>query len=110
MRVLVCGGRDYAEKRVVFDTLDSLDPTEICQGGATGADYLAKQWAQYSKIPCKEFKAEWKKYGNAAGPIRNKQMIEEFDPDMVVAFPGGSGTKNMIKLAENAGKKVLCIS
>lgn len=109
MRLLVCGGRDYADKKVVYDILLNIQPTEICQGGATGADFLAKQFAEHWKVPCQEFKADWKKYGKAAGPIRNKQMLEEFDPDMVVAFPGGSGTQNMIKLATEAGKKVLIV-
>lgn len=110
MRVLVCGGRDYLDKAVVYDTLINIQPTEICQGGANGADFLAKQWAENWNIPCKEFRANWKKYGKAAGPIRNKQMLEEFDPDLVLAFPGGSGTQNMISLAKAAGKRVVCIS
>ena len=52
------------------------------------------------------YPANWKKHGRAAGPIRNKQMLEEAKPDLVIAFPGGAGTANMVKQAREAGVKV----
>ncbi|MEM9912925.1 MAG: hypothetical protein AAF922_19365 [Pseudomonadota bacterium] len=45
--------------------------------------------------------------GRAAGPIRNKEMLDEGCPDLVVAFPGGRGTANMVKQAQAAGVEVL---
>ena len=103
MKVLVCGGRNYNEKAIVFSTLasihDSENITEIIHGGASGADNLADVWAKSMGIPIKEFKADWEKHGRAAGPIRNQQMIE-YKPDLVVAFPGGKGTADMIKKAK----------
>lgn len=105
MRVLVCGGRDFSDKGRVYNFLDKLNEqttiTQIIEGGATGADYLAKSWAVERGVVVRTFYADWKMYGRAAGPIRNKQMINEGDPTIVVAFPGGSGTKNMIKQANN---------
>lgn len=113
MRVLVCGGRDYNNAGVVWHSLTDLaerhGPLFIIQGGATGADTLAKEWAQITSSENIEFPAEWEKHGKAAGPIRNKRMIVEGKPDLVVAFPGGKGTANMVKLAEEAGIKVLKI-
>jgi hypothetical protein len=50
--------------------------------------------------------AEWKKHGKRAGPLRNMRMLEEWKPDGVAAFPGGSGTADMIAQARNAGVKV----
>ena len=56
------------------------------------------------KIDVLWFDADWQKYGRAAGPIRNKQMLDEGSPDLVIAFAGGRGTENMVKQSE--AKKV----
>lgn len=110
MKILVCGGRFYKNISAVFHALDTLHAkrgiTLIIQGGATGADSLAHQWANMRNVPCQEFAADWKKHGRAAGPMRNAQMLIEALPDGVVAFPGDSGTKDMISKAEKAGIKV----
>jgi hypothetical protein len=103
MRVLVCGGRDYSDSEYLFQALDAVNPDEICHGGARGADELAGAWAKSRSIKCKVFHADWAKHGKGAGPIRNKQMLVEFKPDCVIAFPGGRGTANMISQAQKAG-------
>jgi hypothetical protein len=120
--ILVCGGRDYYKYSVVWKTLGSVitdcwfkDPNDvitIIQGGASGADFLAKIFAldEYDQIPLiqhKEFPADWKTHGPAAGAIRNQQMLDEGKPDIVVAFPGGSGTADMVRRATKAGVEVL---
>lgn len=115
MKVLVCGGRDYNEWEVfeekmnqLFSTLSELgEITEIAHGGATGADGLADDYAWLHHIPCKKFPADWKKHGKAAGPIRNSLMLKEFQPDVVIAFPGGRGTGDMIQRAKTAGVRVI---
>lgn len=111
MRVLVCGGRTFNNRDFVYSTLDTLHKKEritiIIQGGATGADTLAKLWAITRKIPYIEFSANWKAYGLSAGNIRNALMLTDGLPDKVVAFHGGSGTDNMVKLARANGTTVL---
>jgi len=111
MRVLVCGARDYDDKSLLFSTLDDLaashDFEVVIEGGARGADTLAREWAELRNIPIEEYRANWKEYGRAAGPIRNKQMLNEGHPDMVVAFPKtvlteSRGTKDMVKQATKA--------
>lgn len=110
MKVLVCGGRDYADRNNIFDTLDSLHEdtaiTTIIHGGARGADSLADAWARSRGIKTHVFFPDWDKYGNAAGPIRNQQMLKEGNPDYVVAFPGGKGTEHMISIAQSAGLRI----
>jgi hypothetical protein len=99
MKILVCGGRDYLNYGKVKEVLDSItqDTLNVCiiQGGAKGADYLAKKWAEENGVACMEFKANWNVHEKAAGPIRNKWMLDFGNPDLVVSFPGGAGTKNM---------------
>lgn len=111
MRVLVCGGRDYNDEPAVFGLLDSLRQRygrlTIIQGGAAGADELARRWAtiQSSSHLINE-PADWKAHGRAAGPIRNQRMLDEHKPELVVAFPGGRGTADMVRRAKAAGVPV----
>ena len=115
MRVLVCGGRDFADRDLVARTLAPYRPQpitapsehKIIHGGAAGADTLAREWAEVYGVPYREFPADWKTHGRAAGPIRNQRMIDEGKPDLVVAFPGGRGTADMIRRAEAAGVPVM---
>lgn len=108
IRVLVCGGREYNDATAVYSVLDTLSPqieTIVC-GGAAGADTLALQWVEQREMRCEVYLADWRKYGKAAGAIRNKQMLEQGKPDLVIAFPGGKGTANMIRQAKKAGVRV----
>ena len=97
--LLVCGGRDYTNRKVVFDALDQWNVELLIHGGATGADALADQWAKEREVNTLRVPAKWKKIGGKqAGPIRNKEMAA-MKPDVLVAFPGGTGTANMIAVA-----------
>ena len=110
MRILVCGGRDYANISAVRHALGSLHAkrgiTLIIEGGAMGADRIAREWAIASGIQHQTFSADWKAHGKAAGPLRNDRMIAEGMPVGVVAFPGGRGTADMANKARAAGVKV----
>jgi hypothetical protein len=110
MRVLVCGGRDYRNISAVRHALGALHAkrgiTLIIEGGAKGADRLAREWAIANGIPFETEDADWKKYGKAAGPIRNGVMLAKYAPEGVVAFPGNDGTADMVAKAEAAGLKV----
>lgn len=110
MRILVCGGRDYDDRKALFRALDALlaeVPVElVIHGAARGADTLAGQWAIERNIPVMPFPAKWKTFGNAAGPIRNQEMLDDGKPDGVVVFPGGTGTADMKRKAEKAGLRI----
>lgn len=110
MRLLVCGGRDYRDVGAVYSSLDRAHAkrpiTLVIHGGATGADTLAGAWARQNELPYLAVPAEWTKHGKRAGPIRNAAMLEQWQPDGVVAFPGGSGTADMIARARDAGVTV----
>lgn len=106
--ILVCGGRDYNDYARVAEVLGSLVIGRIIHGGARGADSTADFYARRNKIPVSVFRADWSK-GRGAGFERNQRMLEE-NPDMVVAFPGGRGTADMVMRAERAGVEVLQLS
>ena len=119
MRVIVCGGRDYDNPSLVshiidyvWDSMNNYGDLTIatgeCQGGA---DLFARQfaekmshWVKYVGYP-----AEWEAHGKAAGPIRNAHMLSDFKPDLVVAFPGGKGTADMVRKAQEAGVTVMLV-
>jgi predicted Rossmann-fold nucleotide-binding protein len=107
MRVLVCGGREYGAYNKVAATLEGLSPSIIIQGGASGADQLALSWARQNRVVTRTFHADWETHGKAAGPIRNQKMLDEGKPDLVVAFPGGRGTADMVRRAHEAGIRVI---
>lgn len=127
MKVLIYGGRDFghvraanlspeelerrsAEYRLGYDFLTSLFPernVEVIQGGATGADALGADWAVCSEVALKTFRADWQRWGRAAGPMRNARMLEEGKPEMAVEFPGGRGTADMRLRLQKAGVPVV---
>ena len=104
MKVIVCGGRDFDDQEFAFAALDRFNikhpVTLVIEGGAKGADALGAQWARLRGIDCWRVEADWDKHGKAAGPIRNKLMLD-LQPDAVIAFPGGKGTANMVSQAES---------
>lgn len=110
MRILVCGGRDYFDRRKVYRALDHLHAvrgiTCVIHGAAPGADSIADDWARTRGISVEPYAAEWKRLGPMAGPKRNREMLEFGKPDGVVALPGGPGTADMCAKAEAAGLKV----
>lgn len=107
--VLVTGGRDYSDRRIIFLSLTKyhrLEPISLLvQGWARGVDQLAHQWAVENDVPSTGQKyrithADWTRYGNGAGPLRNRRMFDDTRPDVVIGFHGGNGTADMLRYAE----------
>lgn len=123
MKVLVCGGRDYAARGKVFRVLDDLQRrmggliTHIVTGAATGADAHAEAWADERGVQRVLCPANWKSLGRRAGPVRNALMLRLLTKtqddkgletsDVVLAFPGGVGTADMVARARAAGFTVI---
>jgi len=115
MKVLVCGDRHWDDGSIVMKRLRELPRgTRIITGGALGADYWAEETTRrFTGFKLTVVKADWFKYGKAAGPIRNKKMLD-MEPDLVIAFhndiENSLGTKNCIKEAEKRGIEIELIS
>ncbi len=112
MRLLVCGGRYFNDRDLLESILDGLCDEEMAMprillhGDGIGADTLADRWAHKRCVEVWRFPAGWERHGKAAGPIRNQAMIDSGKPDLVIAFPGGRGTADMIRRARKAGIEV----
>jgi hypothetical protein len=106
MRVLVCGGRDFDDAGLMNSVLDRLRTeklfTVLIHGNARGADRIADAWASVRSIPREPYEVPQDEIGKKAGPLRNQRMLDEGNPDLVVAFPGGGGTKDMVRRAVKA--------
>lgn len=105
-RVLVCGGRRYADKDILCDCLDERLAAwrflVLIHGDAEGADRLADAWALERGVQPAVCRANWSKWPRAAGFIRNDRMLI-LQPQVCIAFPGGRGTAHMIRQCESAG-------
>lgn len=113
MRVLVCGGRDQTDMDYVFGSLDEISAkeqiTELANGGAKGVDELSSQWAVKNRITLQVFPAKWNEFGKSAGIIRNIEMLDKFNPDLVIVFlrNSGRGTADMAARALKSNVRVL---
>lgn len=112
---LICGGRTWDRHAFTFLTLDQLAaergfPDFVIDGKARGADSLGHEWALSRGLHGRRFPADWKTHGPAAGPIRNQRMLDEGKPTLVIAFPGGRGTADMVHRANKAGVEVVHIT
>jgi hypothetical protein len=99
MKTAIIGSRNVSNFGAVKEVLGQYEITQVISGGAIGADSMAEQYAKENDIPTLIFKPDWKKYGKAAGPIRNKDII--INSDRVIAFWDGEskGTAHSIKYA-----------
>ncbi len=105
MILLVTGGRNYKDERLVRRVLKTMDPQIVLFGDAAGADEFAEKWVHENDVRHKRFDADWDRYDKGAGPVRNREMIDYalgFEPwPIVVAFPGGKGTANCVSQAKD---------
>ena len=114
MKVLVTGSRVYGDYDKVKDAILKSGANIVVHGNAKGADTLAKKVCLAFGLDERRYPANWDKYGLAAGPKRNQQMLDEEhktnEPiDLVLAFPveGSIGTYDMMERAKKAGIKVI---
>ena len=117
IRVVVGGSRYTYDKSFVFETLDLIHAQRpikrLAHGDCEGADTLANQWAQTHRIECIAYPANWNEYPDGdprrrtAGPRRNEKMLSQEKPDLVIAFPGGRGTRDLIRQAMRMGLEVM---
>lgn len=108
MIVLICGDRNWTDKKAVDEFIVSLPPkSTIIHGNCRGADIIAGELGKMRRHDVVAVPAEWQRYGRAAGPIRNKRMLEKYKIELVVAFHDdlsqSRGTKDMIKQAKDWG-------
>lgn len=117
MKVLITGDREWTDVKAIVDVLEQLPPnTIVVHGACRGADTIAHATAEALGFTIRSYPADWTLHGYAAGPIRNKQMIDvehtsEEPINLCIAFHDdldgkSKGTKNMCLRASDAGIEV----
>lgn len=111
MRIAFTGGRDYRNRQVVYHLLETLRPSleHVAVGDARGLDEIVRMACMNLNVVHTMYVAEWETHGRAAGPIRNKAMLLDGRPDILIAFPGGIGTENCIRQARELAITVMRI-
>lgn len=128
MRIAVTGGRDFANATMVVHALSQMPPDAVLvHGAASGADSLcAEWWGDIHRRTVEPHPADWEApcrpecrighrrtranggptYCPAAGVYRNQDMLESC-LDLLIAFPGGRGTDDMVRRTTQAGVKCI---
>lgn len=135
MKILVFGSRVWTteeEREVLEATLDGYyhrwvkhwhagnkeERFGVVEGAAPGADTMAGAWAKRlakvagSRVDHYPEPAEWNKYGNGAGPIRNQRMLDTHEIDLALGFvrnrlKQGSGSNDMAERCKASGVAVV---
>ena len=117
MRVIIAGSRTLGHRRfevvaAIKELVATLDGpvTQVVSGKARGVDTIGEYWAKYSHetpIPIASFPADWDRYGNRAGPIRNREMAANADVLILIWDGKSSGSADMKRAATKAGLKIL---
>lgn len=107
MKILVCGDRNWRNVFRILEVLSSWPKDSIIiEGGARGADTLARVVADKLNLEWIEVKADWQIYGKSAGPRRNRKMLD-LDPDVVIGFhndiSSSKGTRDTLNEAVRRG-------
>jgi hypothetical protein len=107
VKILVCGSRDWTNRAIIRQRVAAIPAGfTILHGAARGADTIAREEAEGVGLKTIAFPAEWEKYGRAAGPIRNRAMLDEH-PDLVIAFHNdisrSRGTADTVREAKKRG-------
>ena len=117
------GGRDLAwsHQRIAAELLARTGGRPVhllLHGGARGADAAIGRAAQQLGWASLVMPAQWQLHGRAAGPIRNRELLEQAiaraeahsSPGyqasvLVVAFPGGTGTASLVQQARRMASR-----
>ena len=110
--ILVAGGRNCLNMSAIAEALDRLHTerpvTLVVHGAASGADTLSGRWAKERGVPCTAYPPSRKLDGPGRNwkYRRNARMLHIAKPHLVIAFPGGPGTRHMVETAKSAGYQV----
>ena len=117
------GGRDLAwpQQRVASVLLARSSGRLVhllLHGGARGADAAIGRAAQQLGWSALVMPAQWQLHGRAAGPIRNRELLQQaiakavahaspgsLTSVLVVAFPGGPGTASLVREARRMASR-----
>ncbi|SEB81322.1 Protein of unknown function [Rhizobiales bacterium GAS188] len=103
MRVIVCGSGHADYSHLVAFELTQLHERQpirvLAHGGGQGVCAAAEEWARLNSVSVVRYPPNWVRLGKKAEAMRNEFMLEDSRPDMVIAFPGGDCTADLVRRA-----------
>lgn len=108
MRTIIAGGRDITDCSLVEKAVADCGwrPSVVLCGMARGVDSLGLRWAKANGVPVEKYPALWHVHGNAAGPIRNREMAESAEALILIWDGESPGSRNMLQEATARGLQV----
>jgi hypothetical protein len=108
MRILICGSRTWTDRERMRKFVEALpDDTVVIHGAASGSRHDRRGGSQAPGADGGRVPEQWSRYGRAAGPIRNRQMLKQGRPDRVAVahdnFTASHRTRDMVEQAIAAG-------
>jgi len=110
MKISITGSRGFTNystfllKMNEYISTNNIDINKILSGGAKGIDSLAKEYAVSNNIEIQELIPEWSKYGKSAGILRNKDILENADLNLIFWDGVSKGTKFNIDYCKKNNK------
>lgn len=111
MRVLICAGRHYTDSRrcrQVLEAFQRLHPVRVVIHG--GSQFLGAQiedWAREIGADLVRYPPNWQLHGKHAERLRNRFMLADSRPDIVLALPGGDDTEELLAQTRTQGIQTL---
>jgi len=111
MKTAIIGSRTAtaAQYEALRQAAEGLGVTAIISGGAAGADQMAERYARETGKPLIIYRADWIEHGRAAGPIRNRRIIDEAEQVLAIWDGQSKGTADSLRHARKKGKPVRII-
>lgn len=113
MRLIIAGSRHLSPApKFVNQCVRSCERefkqvvTSVITGGAEGVDAAGAAWARDYRVPVRVYHADWKRYGPAAGPIRNRKMASIADALLLIWDGRSRGSASMLDFARKFGLRV----
>ena len=96
--VAITGGKDFGDVTAIWRSLDSIkikyEDMVLLHGGGPGVERIAASWAEKHGVHQVVCKPNWDRDGKAA-PFRRNDVLLNFLPKGLVAFPGSGITNNL---------------
>lgn len=116
MRLLITGSRNWTDShavlnKIVYYAMAGREDLTVVHGACpTGADAIADSVCDFLGVNVERYPADWDRYGDAAGPLRNQQMVDT-KPDLVIGFvtPESRGTRDCLRRAKAAGIETIVV-
>lgn len=100
MRLLIAAGRHLQDAALIRRALmraHAIRPITVVIHGSSGRlGTIAEEWGRAQHLHVVRYPANWRAFGKRGGVIRNAFMLEDSRPDLVLALPGGSDTRDLI--------------